>query len=190
MCRVGRFLPQFIHGPQNRTSGTPVATPFPNDGAFARIALQLEPPRLFPPRVREDHTMSTTRSAFHQQVIAPSGSAPSFIDPATLPPRSESRRRFARLAPLPKFPQGWLVLCDLGSRPRKSTLLLVRDAVRLRFSEPRRRPPTSAIDDDARTRRAYGSSSPVNAALGRFALPCREVTQTTGSEPRVALFRR
>lgn len=128
-------------------------------------------PRLLPPCVRDDHTISTTQSAFHQQVIAPSGSAPSFIDPATLPPRSDSRRRFARLAPLPKFPQGWLVLCDLGSRPRKSTLLLVRDAVRLRFSEPRRRPPIFAIDDDARTRRAYGSSSPVNAALDRFALP-------------------
>lgn len=62
------------------------------------------PPRLFSPRVREDHTMSTTRSAFRQQVIAPSGSAPSFIDPATLPPRSDSRRFFARRALLHRFP--------------------------------------------------------------------------------------
>lgn len=77
------------------------------------------PPRLLSPRVREDHTMSTTRSAFHRPVIAPSGSAPSFIDPATLPPRFDSRRSFARRAPLHRLPHDWLVLDALGSRPRK-----------------------------------------------------------------------
>jgi hypothetical protein len=56
------------------------------------------PPRLLSPRVREDHTMSTTRSAFHRQVIASSGSTRSFTDPATLPPRFGSRRSFARRA--------------------------------------------------------------------------------------------
>jgi hypothetical protein len=41
---------------------------------------------------------------------------------------------------------------------------------------------------DTRARRANGSSSPVNMALGHFALPSREVTQTTGSEPRGSLY--
>lgn len=118
-CFVGGvFFPQFFHGPQNRTSGTSVASPLLRERRFRTHSSSSGPPRLLPPRVREDHTMSTTRSAFHQQVIAPSGSAPSFIDPATLPPRSDCRRCFARRAPLPRFPQDWLVLFDLGPRPR------------------------------------------------------------------------
>jgi len=63
------------------------------------------PPRLLSPCVREDHTMSTTRDAFHRQVIASSGSTQSFTDPATLPPRFGSRRSFARRALLHRFPR-------------------------------------------------------------------------------------
>lgn len=61
-------------------------------------------PRLFLPRVREDHTMSTARDAFHRQVIASSGLTPSFTDPATLPPRFGSRCSFARHSLSTSFP--------------------------------------------------------------------------------------
>jgi len=103
LCFVGgRFLPQTSpglhpgHEPYDRTSGTSVASPPLTEWRSRTHWSSSGPPRLHSPRVREDHTMSTTRDAFHRQVIASSGLTPSFIDLATLPPRSDSRRCFAR----------------------------------------------------------------------------------------------
>lgn len=106
LCFVeGRFLPQIFpslqrvqtqaHEPYDRTSDTSVASPSLTEWAacYRRTHWSSSgPPRSFSPRVREDHTMSTTRDAFHRWVIAPSGLAPSLVDLATLPPRSDSRR--------------------------------------------------------------------------------------------------
>ena len=147
------------------------------------------PPRLLLPRVREDHAMSTTRDAFHRQVIASSGSTPSFGDLATLPPRSTSRRFFARRALSTGFTL-WPVTRRARPPATQSPLLLVRGAERLRFSEPKRRPPTSATH----LRRAgtpcvrfiLAREVRRRPRASRFALPCREVTQTTGSETREA----
>jgi len=70
----------------------------------------------------------------------------------------------------------------------QTPLLLVRGTERLRFSGPQRRPPTSATH----LRRAVTPCVRFVLARefglwSRFALPCREVTQTTGSEPRGTL---
>jgi len=64
----------------------------------------------------------------------------------------------------------------------------VRGTERLRFSESQRRPPTSATH----LRRAVTPCvrfvlARKDGLSSRFALPCREVTQTTGSEPRGSL---
>jgi hypothetical protein len=64
----------------------------------------------------------------------------------------------------------------------------VRGTERLRFSGPERRPPTSAIH----LRRAVTPCvrfvlARERGLWSRFALPCREVTQTTGSESRGTL---
>jgi len=103
LCFVrGRFLPQTFpslrsgHEPTDRTSGTSVASPSLTEWRFRTHWSSSGPPRLHSPRVREDHTMSTTRDAFHRWVIASSGLTPSLVDLATLPPRSDSRHCFAR----------------------------------------------------------------------------------------------
>jgi hypothetical protein len=116
LCFVGgRFLPQTFpslrsgHEPSDRTSGTSVASPSLTEWRFRTHWSSSGSPRLLLPRVREDHTMSTTRDAFHRQVIASSGLTPSLVDLATLPPRSDSRHCFARPftdRALPRFPRG------------------------------------------------------------------------------------
>jgi hypothetical protein len=121
-------LPQVFHNlshePYDRTSGTSVASPSLTEWRLRTHWSSSGSPRLHSPRVREDHTMSTTRDAFHRQVIASSGLTPSLVDLATLPPRSDSRRCFARPFAnrvVPKFPRGQSTDASsaLDPRPRK-----------------------------------------------------------------------
>lgn len=72
----GRFLPRlpqapFLgghlgHEPYDRTSDTSVASPSLTEWRLRTHWSSSGPPRLHSPRVREDHTMSTTRDAFHR----------------------------------------------------------------------------------------------------------------------------
>lgn len=69
----GRCLPQASpgfshlgHEPYDRTSGTSVASPPLTEWRLRTHWSSSGPPRLHSPRVREDHTMSTTRDAFHR----------------------------------------------------------------------------------------------------------------------------
>jgi hypothetical protein len=110
----GVFFPDFPrclsrghpgHESLDRTSDISVASPSLIDGAFATHRSSSGSPRLHSPCVREDHTLSTIRDAFHRQVIASSGLTPSLVDLATLPPRLDSRRCFARPFPRSRCPQ-------------------------------------------------------------------------------------
>jgi len=156
-----------IHEPICRASDIPVAFPQARCGSLSAPTLR-NCRGLRRPRVRDDHTISTTprclpsmgnRSlGFPLRPLAVTATSPSRFGGTTLF-RSPRFRRHFRAAVWPRF----------ARPPATQTPPAFWEGNRLRFSGPQRHPSTSATHFDARAHTTNSSSSPVNGFLRPFA---------------------